>query len=216
MDKSQLIAAALAEITTPSWGVTKQFLAVHTIAFEGATPKVAGITINDEKDHATVYFSVEGEKFYLAVSVSIPQLKMEGAWTEDWHCVTFHATSETLNVHQLTALTSLKPTKTQNVGDQRGRNGQWRYHAIEFEPTPGPDTFECKLDKLLTFLEQDAGGIRSLADKAGGYIRVISVFHNGNTMLGGPHLGKRIVQRMAALNLAIDFDLYAEGNFFIN
>jgi hypothetical protein len=33
-------------------------------------------------------------------------------------------------------------------------------------------------------------------------------------MLGGHHLDKDIIKRLAALNLELDFDLYAEGNFF--
>jgi len=37
---------------------------------------------------------------------------------------------------------------------------------------------------------------------------------NGNTMLGGVYLNQPIIQRLTALNLSIDFDLYAEGNFF--
>lgn len=44
--------------------------------------------------------------------------------------------------------------------------------------------------------------------------QVASSFHNGNTMLGGHHLDKDIIKRMAALNLEIDFDLYADGNKF--
>jgi hypothetical protein len=70
------------------------------------------------------------------------------------------------------------------------------------------------LKKMLTFLEQDVDGVRALVDKARGYVQITSVFHNGNTSLSGLHLDKECIRRLAALNLEIDFDLYAEGNFY--
>ena len=113
------------------------------------------------------------------------------------------------------ALTTLKPTESWNKGDQRRVGGALRKQSsIEFEPYPGPGEFEVMLKQLLTFMEQDPTGVRTLVDTAEGYLRVISVFHNGNTMLGGLHLDKECIQRMATLNLEIDFDLYAEGNFY--
>ena len=47
-------------------------------------------------------------------------------------------------------------------------------------------------------------------DDGTAYIQVATVFHNGNTMLGGHHPDKDIIKRLAALNLELDFDLYAE------
>jgi hypothetical protein len=41
------------------------------------------------------------------------------------------------------------------------------------------------------------------------------MFHNGNSMLGGIHLDISVLQRLTALNLGIDVDLYAEGNLFL-
>ena len=81
-------------------------------------------------------------------------------------------------------------------------------------PNPEPDEFENKLCKLLDFLEKDIDGIRRLADAAHGQIQAASIFHNGNTMLGGFHLDKHLLGRLNALRIEIDFDLYAEGRFF--
>ena len=185
------------------------------MAFEDGKPKVAGVTIPADKLLATVYFAVDGEKFFFAVSVSLVSHTVEYAWVEDYHRVSFHATSETLNVKQLSALTTLKPTDVLDKGDRRGPgNGRWKYHSIEFEPNPGPNQFEEKLGKLLTFLEQDAPSVRALVAQAEGYLRVISGFYNGNTSLGGLHLDKESIRRMAALNLGVDFDLNAEGNLY--
>ncbi|GAA4052496.1 hypothetical protein GCM10022409_44240 [Hymenobacter glaciei] len=219
LDNAFIIAAAVAEIEQPALGVTKQFLKIHAIAFAEGNPKVAAITLHEDDQLAIVYFVVEGEKFYLAISISLATspFDAEWAWTQEWNRISFHATSDTLDAKQLLELTKLKPTDSWNKGEKRRFGGALRkYSSVEFEPHPGPGEFEVQLKQLLTFLEHDSAGIRSLVDQAEGYLRVISVFHNGNTMLGGLHLDKECIQRMAALNLEIDFDLYAEGNFYKN
>jgi hypothetical protein len=215
-DNIEIVAVAATEATNPTFGTTKQFLKVHSVALEDGKPKVMGITISPTDQLPTiVYFAVEDEEFFLAVSVSPVSLSVEYAWVEDYHRISFHATSETLDVGQLSALTSLQPTESISKGDNRG-NGRrkWKYHSIEFEPNPEPNPFETKIEQLLTFLEQDATGTRALVDQAEGYIRVISVFYNGNTLLGGISFDKDTVRRMAPLNLAVNFDLNAQGNFY--
>jgi hypothetical protein len=114
-------------------------------------------------------------------------------------------------------MTKLKPTSGWNKGDAR-KSGKafYNFTALHFEPNPEPDEFEDKLKKLLDFLESDIGGVTALADKVSVQIQVATIFHNGNTMLGGHHLDKDIIKRLAALNLEVDFDLYAEGNMFID
>ena len=212
-DNAAIVAIAATEALNPTIGTTQQFLEVHSVAFENGVPKVAGISIAADQQLATVYFAVADQKFCLAVSVSLVTLTVEYGWVEDYHRITFHATSESLDVRQLLALTSLTPAHIQKKGDARG-NRKWPYRAIEFEPNPEPGPFEDKLEKLLSFLEQDPTGARALVDQAEGYVRVISEFYNGNTSLGGIHLNKAVVRRLAALNLEIDFDLNAVGEFY--
>ena len=216
-DNASIVAAAVAEISEPIFGVTEQFLKVHSVALKRGHAQVADILRFDEDSRAIVYFAVEGEKFYLALSVSTaePEPAVVWVWIEEWNRISFQIKSESLNSEQLLALTSLKPTDHWNKGDQRRFGGALRKQsAIEFEPHPGPGDFETRLKNLLSFLEQDPIGILTLVDQADGYLRIISVFHNANTMLGGLHLDKECIQRVAALNLEIDFDLYAEGNFY--
>jgi hypothetical protein len=93
-------------------------------------------------------------------------------------------------------------------------NSVHKNSGIRFEPDPGPGEFETKISRLLDFLEGDVEGILKLVELAGGYIQVATIFRNGNTVLGGHHLGKEVISRMARLHLDIDFDEYAEGNFF--
>ena len=217
LDNAAIIATAIAEISAPTFSVTEQFLEVHSVALKEGHAQIADILLFDEESLAVAYFAVEGEKFYLALSISTaePEMHVIWVWTEEWNRISFRATSETLYSEQLMAFTALVPTDSWNKGDQRRFGGALRKQSsVEFEPHPGPGEFEVRLKKLLSYLEQDPAGIRALVDKAEGYLRVISVFHNGNTMLGGLHLDKECIQRMAALNLEIDFDLYAEGNFY--
>jgi hypothetical protein len=219
MEKAELIAAATAEILNPTLGVTRQFLDIHSVAYEASQPKVAGVDFFKEKKIGIVYFAVDKQEFYLAISISTAkpefQLEPQWVWVQEWNRIAFRATSEVLDAEQLMASTTLKPTASWNKGDQRkGVGATHKYSSIQFIPYPEPGEFEVMLKKLLAFLEQDVEGIRALVDKAAGYIQIISVFHNGNTVLSGLHLDKECIQRLAALNLEIDFDLHAKGNFY--
>ena len=118
-------------------------------------------------------------------------------------------------IGNLSALTKLKPTSGWNKGDKkRFGNSVYKFASLMFEPNPEADEFDDKVKKLLDFLEQDKEGVKMLVDKANGHVQVASSFHNGNTMLGGHHLGKTIIKSLGSLNLEIDFDIYADGNKF--
>ena len=81
-------------------------------------------------------------------------------------------------------------------------------------PNPEPGSFEDKLKKLLSYLEQDRDGIKRLVDNANGYIQVAMDIHNGNGMIGGPNIDTDDIKRMNNLGLSINFDLYVGGNSF--
>ena len=215
MENNEIIAAAVAELKQPTNGVTEQFLGIHQIASEDDKPRVAGSIISDDQKRAAVYFTVEGEKFYFVVYLGLgPEIIVTGVDTEDFYEIFFLATSEKRDAKQLATLTTLKPTKLWEKGDIRYGCTRWKYSGIKFEPYTKPDTFESKLGKLLSFLEQDAAGVCTLVNEAEGFIQVVAIFHNGNTWLGGVHLDKEVVRRLAALYLEIDFALYAKGNSF--
>lgn len=99
---------------------------------------------------------------------------------------------------------------------RRTGNLFYKNSGFHFEPNPEPDEFAHKLTKLLDALESDKEGVRALVEKGSAIIQVISIFHNGNTMLGGLNLNRETVMRLANLNLEVDFDFYAEGNFFLD
>jgi hypothetical protein len=218
MDKEELVAVATQEIEHPTFGVVEQFLEIHEIVYQDGKPEVAGVAIDEAEKQAIVYFSVKDEAFHFAVYLNAePEPEVRCVDTEDFSHVYFAAYSESHSLQQLLNLTNLEPTKGCNKGDiiSVGKNNfPAKGSSVEFKLNPEPGATEEKLKKLLTFLEQDVNGVRHLVDNADGAIQVHTVFHNGNTMLGGIHLDKEDIQRLAALQLAIDFDLYAEGNKF--
>ena len=207
---------AIEEIQTKSFGVTKQFLEIHEIVHEDNKPKISRIDTEKSDGTLIVYFSVVGEKFYFVIYLdSKPCISVRWVEIQPYHSISFRATSEILTVIDLANLTTLMSTSRWNKGDKKKIGSSFhKFSFLEFEPDPGADEFEDKMNKMLDFLERDIEGVKRLVEKANGYIQVISVFHNGNTMLGGHHLNKDIIKRLAFFNIAVDFDEYAEGNMF--
>jgi hypothetical protein len=216
MTDKEITDIAIKEIETKSWGVTEQFLEIHDVVRVDGVPKLERIDRDKPGEVTVVYIPVKDEKFYFAIYIqsgSPPEIIWVG--TENYNDLYFQASSKDLGYEELAALTSLEPSGGwRKDAVKKFGTGTYKYSLIRFCPNPEPDEFEDKLKKLLDFLEQDPVGIKRLIDLAGGHIQVAIYFHNGNTMLGGPHIGKESIKRMAALNLEIDFDLYAKGNFY--
>ena len=214
MEDTLIIQKAIEEIENKRFGVTEHFLQIHEIVYADHKPKVLKIEKNEGT--AIVYFAVKDEKFYFVIYLdTLSEISVSGVDTTPFHAVYFKAVSEQLNFDALCAITTLSPTNGWRQGELR-KFGK-TYHsnsAVMFEPNPEPGEFEPKLEKLLTFLEQDRDGVHQLVDKADGWIQVFSEFHNGNTMIGGHHIDINFIKRIAALNLTIDFDICANGNFW--
>ena len=214
-----IIQRATEELTTKSVAVTEQFLEIHQVAYADGRPKVSRVDTEKEDGTAIVYFPVVGQKFYLAIYLdTVPNVSVRGVGTEPYHSVYFRAFSENHSLQELAGLTKLTSTRGRNKGDRKNPKGRadilWKQSTIDFEPNPEADEFEDKLTKLLDFLERDKEGVESLVNKANGYIQVYSSFHNGNTLIGGHHINLDQIKRMSKLNLEIDFDISADGNFF--
>lgn len=215
LTNSDILEKALSEIENKHFAATEQFLEVHDLVFEDNKPKIERLDTESEDGTAIVYLPIKGEKFFLAIYLdTIPTAKVRCIGTEPYNSVRFVASSENLDLKELSEMTTLKYSTGKNKGDKRGQYGIWNYSSISFEPNQEPDAFEDKLKKLLDYLEQDKHGISNLIEKGDGYIQVAIEFHNANTMLGGPHLNLESIKRLGKLNLAIDFDLYVGGNSF--
>jgi hypothetical protein len=204
------------EIKNKTWGVTEQFLQVHDIVLVNGQPKIERIDTDKVDGTIITYLPVREELFYFAVYFDNKEtLNITWIGTEPYNSVYFRATSDNLTFDELTSLTNIKPTRGWDKGQKRkSGTGTYNFSSIDIEPNPEPDEFEDKIKKLLDLLEQDKEGMKKLGDSAGGQIQVAMKFHNGNTMLGGPHLDKGIISRLSNLNLSVDFDLYADGKFF--
>lgn len=215
MTHSDIIEKALSEIENKYFAVTEHYLAIHELVFEDNKPKIDRVDTESKDGTAIVYFPIKGEKFFFAIYLeTIPKVEVRGIGTEPYNSVRFVASSDSLDLRQLSELTTLKYSTGRNKGDKRGQNGVWNYSSISIEPNQEPDEFEDKLKKLLDYLEQDKLGILNLTKNAKGYVQVAIEFHNGNTMLGGPRLNLESIKRLGELNLEIDFDLYVGGNSF--
>lgn len=218
MTDSLIIEKAIKEVETKTFGVTEQFLKIHSIVYIDNKPIIARVD-RDKENEAIVYFNIVDEKFFLAIGVGLkPNISVEWINTEPFHSVYLRASSDSLSLAELSQLTKLKSTRGRNKGDKKWPDNEtdifWRESTIDFEPNPEADEFKDKLNKLLDYLEQDKEGVEKLVSKADGYIQVYSSFHNGNTLIGGHHIDKNHIRRMSNLNLEIDFDISADGNFF--
>lgn len=216
MFEEQIIKKVGQEIKNKTWGVTEQFLEVHDVVLVDGKPKID--RIDSEKGDGTViaYLPIKDESFHLAIYLdSKSDFEIKGVGTEPYNSVYFRVTSDKLSVTELSSMTTLNATENWDKGEKKKfGNSVHKFSSVMFEPNPEPDEFTDKIKKLLDFLEQDKVGVKRLVDNADGYVQVAMKFHNGNTMLGGPSLDKEIIKRMNDLNLAVDFDLYADGNSF--
>jgi hypothetical protein len=216
MADNLIIERAIDELQSRRFGTTGQLLEIHEVVYVDNKPQVLRVDTEATDGTAVVYFPIRDEKFYLAVWLdTVPDVSVRAVGTDNFNAVYLKVISDNLSYQELSSLTALKPTRGWSKGDPR-KSGKsvYNFSALHFEPNPEPDEFEDKLRKLLDFLEQDKEGMMKLTEKASVQVQIATIFHNGNTMLGGHHLDREIIKRLTALNLEVDFDLYAEGNFF--
>ncbi|HRP33137.1 MAG TPA: DUF4279 domain-containing protein [Agriterribacter sp.] len=218
MSDHRIIEKAVNEIHLKEFGATEQLLEIHEVVYENDKPKVLRVDTESDDGSAVVYFPIKDEKFYLAVWLDTnPQVSVRSVGTENYNSIYLKVISDQLSFEELSGLTKLQTSGGWNKGDiKKSGKSSHNFTALHFEPNPEPDEFEDKLKKLLNFLDQDKKGIMKLLEKADGQIQVTTIFHNGNTMLGGHHLDKETINRLSEYNLEIDFDLYAEGKFFVD
>lgn len=111
----------------------------------------------------------------------------------------------------VTALLGMEPTaawkKDERVpGAPRARRptSAWRLQS----PLPRTAAFEDQLRALLDILETKADNVRAAARRYGAQITCAAYFHGVNPGFG---LSASDLARIAALGLAMDFDLYCLG-----
>ncbi|GAB2700911.1 hypothetical protein GCM10027037_27360 [Mucilaginibacter koreensis] len=215
--QEQVTQAALQELETQSWGATEQYLQIYEVVKAEGKPVIARIDMEEPKGLAIVYFSMVGERLYLAIGVDTqPEVAIRYINTESYNKVYLRASSETLTAAQIQVLSTLQASESFNKGELR-KSGKvtYTYSCANYEPNPEPDAFEDKLMKLLDYLEQDNAGVAALVMQADAYIQVDQDIHYGNGLIGGPYLSKEVIRRMSGLNLGIEFSQYATGKPFV-
>ena len=215
-DYNSIIEKAIEEIESKNFGTTEQLLTIHEVVYENNRPKVLIVDFEKSDGTVIVYFGIKNEKFHLALWLdTLPEISIRAVGTEPFSRVYLEARSESLSYQEISTLINIQPSSGWSKGDVKSYgNSCYEFSAVRFELEQEPDEFEDKLEKLLDLLETDKGGIAALVKESTAFIRTILVFHNGNTMLGGFCLTKKTVKRLAALDIEIDFDLYAEGNLY--
>ncbi|PKK38379.1 hypothetical protein BWI96_00940 [Siphonobacter sp. SORGH_AS_0500] len=213
MTDQQVIELIEKEFKEKTLGVTEQYLEIHIPIYIDGNLKIDRIDREKKGELIIAYLPVFNERFYFAIYIDIVTNDIISIGTEAHNCVSFRADSAKFNLEELATMTFLDSTDGRNKGDKKG-TGFWEESTIFFEPNPEPDEFEDKLKKLLDFLESDREGTKHLVRNAGGYIQVTMEMHNGNSMLGGPHIDTNALKRMSDLGLGINFDLCVGGKSF--
>ncbi|SOD14745.1 DUF4279 domain-containing protein [Pedobacter xixiisoli] len=213
MTDQQVIELIEKELKEKTLRTTEQYLAIHNPVYTRDKLKVDRIDREGENELIIAYLPVIDERFYFAIYIDTQNNEIINVGTESDNRVYFRADSDRFGFEELSKMTILKSTGGRNKGDTRG-TGFWKESTIFFEPNKEPDEFADKLKKLLDFLEIDIEGIKRLIREADGYIQVAMEIHNGNTMLGGPHIDSDALKRMSDLELEINFDLYVGGRSF--
>ncbi|GAB3839957.1 DUF4279 domain-containing protein [Hymenobacter jeollabukensis] len=203
------------ELLQPEWESTRQLLAIMDVALDNGLPRVEAIVINEEAGRATGYVAVKDEAFYIGVHFVIAQDKAEltGVDTEPAVYLSFSPWSADLSCEELLRLTTLTPQKVERV-EQGGEDAGSFISLLEFESSKSPGRIEEKLDEFLSFLEQDAAGIRQLiahTDTGSNTLLVGICFHLSNRNFTRLFLPQDLIARLHRLGLELTFDLWIQG-----
>ena len=213
MVNKKILQSAINEINSKKFGFTQQFLKVHELEYINNQPIIEDVLL--EKNNAIVYFKVKNERFYLAVHINnLSKNEVFNVTTENFNSIFLQVESKNLSSLEISAFTKLNFTRKVDIGDPKGST----FHNVTkvyFEPDYSINSFENRLIKFLDYLEQDVDGVITIKENCETVIRAIVIYHNGNTDLGGFQLNNDVLKRLANLDLSIEFDFYAEGNFFI-
>jgi hypothetical protein len=215
MTDLEIAELILKEFKEKTLGVTCQYLEIHEPVYENDQLKIDRIDREKNDDTIIAYLPVKDEYFFFSVYLDKKTGEIFNIGTESRNLVSVIFASENMTSDELKLLTKLNCQEFWNKGDKRpNRKATYKFSGIEFCPNPEPDEFEDKLDKLLTFIEDDKEGILLLSTKSKGYIHVLMDFHRGNQLIGRMSIDAETLKRISVLNLSIDFQITAWGNGF--
>ncbi len=112
----------------------------------------------------------------------------------------------------VTQLIGLEPTFIKRAGqpNQQFPKTLNRIHCWELgSPLPPTAHINAHIDALLELLEPHAAGVKAIAELFEAGINAVVYYYEDFTP--GIHLSAHAINRMAAMNLSVDFDLYFLG-----
>ncbi|OWA37415.1 hypothetical protein B9G55_04980 [Saccharibacillus sp. O16] len=208
-----LAAIARHEIKVQSLALTRQLLANQTLEQKDSQPVIAGIIEEPDRQRAQVYIPIEDESYFFVVYLdTYPKASLRFVGMEAGSRVYSRIMSESLDLKDLLEFTPLKP----NWVCEKGEKVSTRSEAIQAFSgmTIEPDErryvgTELKLESLLDLLEQEKSGFPLPNQEIFAHVQI--VYYGYKEQMSGIHLSTSMMQRLSALGLEIDIDLYASG-----
>lgn len=207
--------AAIYEVLNPTLGVTEQVLTVHKLVLENGNPLILLVDEDSEAGAYYIYFAIEDEPYHFVVVIRQEHEKLvaSAAYIEAAVRVYLLIASTVLHPNTITQKVKLKPTRTQLLGESRNPrnpNVKFKENRWYFEPQKNvPGNLENKLNFLLNQLEPAKSMIAELQDKCDIYLSIC--YEGYRSWMGGWHIDKATIRKIAALGAEVDLDLYAYG-----
>lgn len=210
------VRAAIAEIQTPTRGVTQQFLAVHQVSLDRDQPAVAYVDTSVEPGSFLVYFFVEGEPYYFVVAICSEhhQLVVSDSYFEARVRTYLAIYSPILSADDITQRLKIVPTQTCAKGERIRPNitklfdeHRWYLHPNKNIPGDIEDKLRSLLDQIQPATEQ----IVELVEQYSCRVCIHIGYQGYKDQMWGWHADQQTIQRISSLHASLDLDLYASG-----
>lgn len=202
-------------IDNPTWELAKQIFSVNSIQKDGNEYCLDRYFINNDEKIIDLYYKIVDEKHFVLIRIDIESKSIDWVTTVNSNRCYLTATSKYLSLKELSEITKLQYTSGWSKGDKISYGRVCTYSRINFEPIE-KTSYETEdiLTLLLNELEKDRNGVLELTKNSHAYISICKYqYISGNT---GTSLSVEIINRLNALNLGIDIDMYIVGNEFKN
>lgn len=196
--------AAIAEVLHPTLESTRSSLSRNTLVFEGEMPRIEDLLLTEEG--AEVYFPVQGERYYLVISVRrYPQIVVSRVGISGANKVYLGVRSEDHSLDELLSRCDLTPTRT---WEKQGKRIRHNGFAIDSSPkTTG--TVDDKLRRLVQLILPHKASLQNVATI--GWLDIQIVYWGAGDERWTMRFEPEVLQVLGELGLSVDVDLYASG-----